>query len=111
MFSFTIVVTLGLQKEGGEMTTIYKVKQIEPQVSNQDNGHFCKRKCAVQKKKKCCESLSPKSADCDWCRGYCSHGKRKPLNHKRVLKRHLERATAISMIDQDRKTGAQSLTC
>lgn len=37
--------------------------------------------------------------------------KESPENHKRVLKRHLERATAISMIDQDKKTGAQSLTC
>lgn len=34
-----------------KMTTIYKMQQIEPQVSNQGNGHFSKRKCSVQIKK------------------------------------------------------------
>lgn len=48
MFSFTVAVTLGLQKEGGKMTTIYKTKQIEPQFSNQGNGHFSWRECGVQ---------------------------------------------------------------
>lgn len=35
-------------KRRGKMTTIYKMKQIEPQFSNQGNGHFSWRECGVQ---------------------------------------------------------------